>query len=72
MSRRTNGGERRRLGLKRETVRRLSARDLGQVAGGTWEGSWTCGESYYGCAETTDCSAACTAGDCMSTGTRFC
>ncbi len=73
MSRHAHGGERRKLGLKRETVRRLSALDLGRVAGGTWDVFTAgCGWTEEGCVETNDCSAACSAVDCMSTGSRFC
>jgi hypothetical protein len=56
MSRETNGRDRRKLGLRRETLRQLGARDLAQVAGGTWnktdncDDQWTreCAESQVG------------------------
>jgi len=63
MSRRTNRSERRRLSLKRETLRKLSVDQLGQVAGGTWE----CETAW--CVET----EACDTTDCWYTaGSRYC
>lgn len=62
MGRRDDGQARRKLALKRETVRKLSLVDLARVAGGTW-GEWT-----WDC-ETTTCDTT----ECwMSTGSRFC
>lgn len=62
MSRPTNRTERRRLSLKRETLRKLSVDQLGQVAGGT---SWDCSD---GCFPTEDCTT-----DCWYTaGSRYC
>ena len=63
MSRRTNRSERRKLGLKKETLHRLSLDQLARVAGGT---SWDC-ESCP-CLETNDCDP----GGWMGTGTRYC
>ena len=42
MSRRDDRRGRRRLALRRETVRALSALDLTRVAGGTYGDSWDC------------------------------
>ena len=68
MGRRNDRRTRRRLALKIETIRALSAVDLGRVAGGTWGGTGEC----YG--ETCDCpSAGCDTTDCWYTaGSRFC
>jgi hypothetical protein len=67
MSRTTNGRNRRRLGLKRETLRKLSADQLGRVAGGTWGDSADCESAA--CVETANCdTATCWFG----TGSRFC
>lgn len=67
MSRRTNGSGRRKLRLERETLRRLSARDLGQVAGGTGLYTQACVEDSCDCFETADCT-----NNGYSTGTRYC
>ncbi len=66
MSRRDDRRGRRRLALKRETVRALSAMDLTRVAGGTygdsaWCGSWEC--------STEDCD---TTDIYQSAGSRYC
>lgn len=54
MGKRDNQRARRRLSLRRETLRRLSARDLTQVAGGTDFGTWGCPVETEGC-DTTEC-----------------
>jgi hypothetical protein len=64
MSRRTDANKRRKLGLKRETVRQLSARDLGQVAGGSWYVTDACDGTYP------LPTGACFSG--VGTGSRFC
>ena len=61
MSRRDDRRGRRRLALRRETVRALSAIDLTRVAGGTYGESWDC--ETAGC-DTTDCW--------QSAGSRYC
>jgi len=57
-----NGRDRRRLELKRETLRKLLPAELGRVAGGT---SFGC-ESMP-CWDTADCDTAW-----LGTGSRFC
>ena len=42
MSRRDDRPGRRKLALRRETVRALSDIDLTRVAGGTWTETWDC------------------------------
>jgi hypothetical protein len=68
MGRRNDRRTRRRLALKTETIRALSAADLGRVAGGTWTETGEC----FG--ETFDCwTAGCDTTDCWYTnGSRFC
>lgn len=62
MSRRDDRRARRRLGLRRETVRALSAIDLTRVAGGTYGDTWDC---------TGDCAAD--TYDCwQSNGSKYC
>lgn len=68
MSRHNNGNERRKLALKRETLRRLSARDLGRAAGGSYGFTEDCGDTVA-CAESAGCD---TTGCWFSTGTRYC
>jgi hypothetical protein len=62
MMRNRTGRDRRRLALKRETLRTLSLDQLGRVAGGT---SWGC--TTDGCCETDDCAAGW-----VGTTSRFC
>jgi len=60
MSRRDDRRGRRRLALKRETVRALSAMDLTLVAGGTWT-------------DTVECwTVDCTTDVFQSAGSRYC
>jgi len=62
VGRRTNENQRRRLGLERETLRQLGARDLGQVAGGSRIGTDDCAEHWsMECADSQ-----------VGTGSRFC
>ena len=63
MSGRNDRGARRRLALKRETVRKLSAADLGRVAGGT--------DFTAGCWADTDWCGD-TSGCWLGTGSRLC
>lgn len=63
MSRRPTDRERRRLSLRRETLRKLDRFDLGQVAGGTEMGTWGCDTETLGC-DTGDCW--------LGTNSRFC
>jgi len=74
MTRRTNRTERRRLSLKRETLRTLSQRSLGQVAGGSWWMTDACHESDAcpDSAESVACTGDCTIVGCYSTGSRYC
>ncbi|HZJ69441.1 MAG TPA: hypothetical protein VFF36_00785 [Planctomycetota bacterium] len=65
MGRRTNRTERRQLSLKRETLRTLSQKSLGQVAGGTWWMTEDCHESEA-------CSDSFETVGCYSTGSRYC
>lgn len=60
MSKRQDRRDRRRLSLRRETLRKLSDLDLGRIAGGT---------DTYGCEFETD---YCTTDPWMSGGSRFC
>ncbi len=61
MSRHAHGGDGRKLGLKKETLRKLSLDQLARVAGGSWE------PATAECVETDDCDT-----NWMSTGSRFC
>jgi hypothetical protein len=55
MGKRDNVRARRRLSLQRETLRRLAARDLAQVAGGTdYGGTWGCPVETADC-DTSEC-----------------
>lgn len=64
MSRRSTDKTRRRLALRRETLLRLSNRDLAGIGGGTDDtGSWGCVPDTTAC-DTTECW--------MSTNSRFC
>jgi hypothetical protein len=65
MGRRNDRRTPRRLALKSETIRALSAVDLGRVAGGTWT------EGCFG--DTFDCTLGCDTTECWhSAGSRFC
>lgn len=64
MSRRDDRRARRRLALKRETIRALSATDLGRAAGGTWGGTWDCDNVETEACDTTECW--------YSAGSRYC
>jgi hypothetical protein len=66
MSKRQTQPERRRLSVKRETLRRLSGVDLARVAGGT--GSWVCVDDTSNC--DTECCESLVCG--YGTTSKFC